>query len=117
MMNRLFAVLAYGAALLFGSPAQGHSTADDPPSVVVDYSDLDVSRAIGARKLLGRLWHAAHVVCGQVPDIRDLDRLARFHSCVKASMDRAVADTHLPLVIALYARPEWIAQNSVDASR
>ena len=117
MMNRVFAVLAYGAALLLGPSAQGHSAANDPPSVVVHYSDLDVTRAIGARKLLGRLWHAAHSVCGQAPDIRDLDRLARFHACTRASMDRAVADTHLPLVIALYAQPEWIAQNSADTAR
>lgn len=112
MLNRVFAVLAYGAALALGMPSVAHSSADKLPSVVVRYSDLDVRHEAGARALLGRLWHAAHHVCAPEPDIGDLKRLVQFEACVKDSMDRAVSDAHVPLVSALYAGPEWIAQNS-----
>ena len=110
-MYRVLLASASIVSLVFTTPAPAQASSEKRPSFVVHYADLDVNRSDGARVLLGRLRHAAKLVCGPSPDNRDLDQIASFTACVKVSMDHAVADVHAPLVTALYAGPETIAQN------
>ena len=116
-MYRTLTVLASGMSLLLATPALAHSSAGQPPSLVVRYSDLDVTRRDGARALLDRLSHAAHRVCSPEPDNKDLHGRTLYDACVRDSMDRAVAAVHIPLVSALYFGPPSIAQNPGDIAR
>lgn len=116
-MYRALTILASGISLLLATPAVAHPSAGKLPSLVVQYSDLDVTRKEGAVVLLDRLSHAARRVCNPEPNNKDLDGRTRYEACVKDSMDRAVADIHIPLVSALYFGPPSIAQNPGDIAR
>lgn len=62
--------------------------------------------------LLSRLDGAARTVCSPAAGSADLERIALFKSCVRDSMERAVAAVHMPLVSELYDRRETsIAEN------
>ena len=103
-MNRqTLAALLCGASLLatpsFAQPVMGTQL-----RYVVHFSDLDVTREDGARMLLSRLDGAARIVCSPAADSADLGRVALFQSCVRDTMERAVAAVHAPLVSELYNR-------------
>jgi UrcA family protein len=67
--------------------------ADDVPTRLVDYSDLDLSRPAGVGALFDRIESAARVVCN-ADDSRDLEHLARARRCIKGSISRAVAEVN-----------------------
>ena len=117
MKRFLVAALASGVSLLLGAPALAQSPSEKPLTSVVHFSDLDLTRAEGARVLLGRLQHAARAVCSPEADSRDLYRISRYESCLKESMDRAVADVHAPLVSALYGNATAVAQSGSAEAR
>ena len=97
-----FLVVASGVSLLLGTPALAQPPSEKPLTTVVHFSDLDLTHEEGVRVLLRRLQQAARVVCSPAPDARDLKRLSLYESCLKESMDRAVADVHAPLVGSLH---------------
>ena len=117
MKRFLVAALASGVSLLLGAPALAQSPSEKPLTSVVHFSDLDLTRAEGARVLLGRLQHAARTVCSPAADARDLKRISLYESCLKESMDRAVADVHAPLVSALYGNVAAIAESGSAEAR
>jgi len=116
-MKSLLVALASGVSLLLGAAALAQSPYEKPPTTVVHFSDLDVTRAEGARVLLGRLQHAARVVCSSAADGKDLKRISLYESCLKESMDRAVADVHAPLVSALYGNAAAVAESGSSETR
>jgi UrcA family protein len=98
-----FAMLA-AACLFTGSlgVAQAATSMDDVPSVVVNYSDLDLSTSDGVQKLYRRISLAARQVC-PFGDSRDLQRVAVTYACRQAAIARAVSNVHSPQLVALSA--------------
>ena len=117
MKRFLVGALASGVSLLLGTPALAQPSSEKPPRTVVHFSDLDLTRAEGARVLLGRLQHAARAVCSSAADAKDLKRISLYESCLKESMDRAVADVHAPLVSALYGNAAAVAESGSSEAR
>jgi UrcA family protein len=77
--------------LLAGSlgVAQAATPADEVPKVVVSYSDLDLSTPEGARVLYQRISVAARQVC-PFQDAVEPSRMAKYHACREAAIERAV---------------------------
>ncbi len=101
-----FTSLAAVAALGFAATTHAAPSVDgtsDPLSVKVSYADLNLSTPVGAQSVLNRIHAAAQTACGGETDIRLLDRLAAYHSCMQATVDRAVASLANPVVTGLYA--------------
>ena len=81
------ATLAAGVAVNQASAA----TRDDTPrSVVVRYSDLNLSQPQDARTLYARIQTAARVACGDILSA-DLARFGQYHNCVDQAVTNAVA--------------------------
>lgn len=95
--------LAAAAALSCAAPVLAQ-TSDPVPSVRVKYADLDLGARAGASVLLSRIEAAARTACGGAPDIRQLDRVARFEACRRSAVARAVAAVDSPLLTALAHR-------------
>lgn len=96
----LAAVLLIPAAALAGEPSQ-------PPSERVAYSDLDLGAEPGAVAMLKRISRAATAVCSrQAEGGSSADVMARFETCHRETVARAVAQLGAPSVLAAYeARP------------
>jgi UrcA family protein len=77
--------------LLAGSlgVAQAAAPANDVPSVVVSYDDLDLSTTDGANALYKRISAAAHKVCPFEDSVHPL-QVAMNNSCRSAAIARAV---------------------------
>jgi UrcA family protein len=90
--------------LLAGSlgVAQAATAADEAPSVVVSYGDLDLSTADGARTLYKRISMAARDICPSADNI-DLARLAKSKACREAAIERAVNAVNSTQLAALQA--------------
>jgi UrcA family protein len=102
------ASLAALAALGFAPATHAAPSGDwtsDPASmtVKVSFADLNLFSPAGAKSVLYRIHVAAKTVCGGEPDIRLLERSAFFHSCMKATVGRAIASLDSPVVTALNA--------------
>ena len=93
---------AFAVGICFLGMAGAQAGPQGEPQLVVGYSDLDLSSQAGARVLIGRIGMAASQVCGGVPDIRDLGRLALYRSCRQKAMADAVARVGSPAVNAAY---------------
>lgn len=117
MKSFLVAALASGVSLLLSAPVLAQSPHEKRLTTVVHFSDLDLTRAEGARALLDRLQHAASVVCSQAAGAGDLNRISLYEDCIKDSMDRAVADVHVPLVSALYGKAAAVAESGSAETR
>ena len=82
-------------------------------SVTVNYADLDLSKAEGARALYQRLKNAANLVCGVRTGISDrLDVVMVKNKCVRAAMADAIRDIHSDQLDALYYKGENSRQKS-----
>ena len=103
MNKQILAAIVCGASLL-AAPAFAQPLLGTQLKYVVHYSDLDLTREAGARVLLSRLHGAARIVCSPASDGLDLERIALFNSCMKDTMERAIAAVHVPLVGELYER-------------
>jgi UrcA family protein len=68
-------------------------SAQEAPSIVVKYSDLDLSTSDGVRTLYKRITAAASVVC-PYEDARQLAFKAINQSCRDAAVQRAVRSIH-----------------------
>jgi UrcA family protein len=73
--------------------------------VVVPYGDLNLAHPAGAQALLYRIDRAAGVVCGGVPDVRDVARLARHKSCKTAIVQDAVNRVGHPQLHRAFGHP------------
>jgi len=103
MNKQTLAAIVCGASL-FAAPAIAQPVMGTQLQYVVHYSDLDITRPEGAHMLLSRLDGASRIVCRPAAESADLGRIALFNSCVRDTMERAVAAVHAPLVSELYDR-------------
>jgi UrcA family protein len=93
---RRAALLAALTAAL-GAHASGSRAADDDPkSVTVNYSDLNLSTKAGVASLRRRIHWAATQVCGgDAPS--DLSGQIKFRLCVSDAADKALAKVQFAL--------------------
>ena len=75
---------------------------EQPPSVRVDYGDLNLATQQGSRELYDRIASAARQVCGPA-DPRDLEALAAAHACKARAIAQAVRDVNNPNLAATFA--------------
>jgi UrcA family protein len=68
-------------------------SAQEAPSIVVKYSDLDLSTTEGAQKLYKRIKTAASLVC-PYENAREMAFKAIGQSCRKEAVERAVRSIH-----------------------
>jgi UrcA family protein len=87
------------------------SKPDEPPSRVVAYGDLDLSRDVAVATLYSRINSAAHEVCEPAdPVLTKLQRL-RF-DCRQLAVARAVSDVNSPALTTYYlAKTKAIADD------
>jgi UrcA family protein len=90
--------LAFGAQA--GQVADANRTT---ASVVVGYSDLDLTDAQGAKTLYTRLRAAAREVCGSTPDPRELRQYANYQACYTRALHKAVHRIDSQRLHALHA--------------
>ena len=86
-LTALTAVLALG---LVGGAQTAQAQVSEHVSVTVNYSDLNLDTAHGARVMLRRINDAAATICNG-PPIDGIERLYFFEPCVKDVTHRAVA--------------------------
>jgi len=72
-------------------------------SVVVSYSDLDLTDSAAARTLYARLKSAAREVCGSEPEMRELRQSADYHACYARALNKAVLRIDSASLHALHA--------------
>jgi UrcA family protein len=92
LLGGLAGVMAAGAATSY----------DDPPSVVVKYSDLALATDSGVNQLYRRIMSAARQVC---PDssIRDLGMQRQVEACRNQAVAKAVRQIDNSRLAALHA--------------
>jgi UrcA family protein len=89
----LVALIAVAATAGIGATAQAADAAKASArydSVVVQYSDLDLSGVAGNKVLYARLSAAAERACGKDPNSRDLQRRMQYRACYDSALNRAV---------------------------
>jgi UrcA family protein len=84
--------------------ATAQTAPDYKSAEVVSYSDLDISKADGARTLLHRIKTAAKQVCGPEPSHSPLlpQATALYRVCLTDAVGSAVATIDAPLVTAMH---------------
>jgi len=97
---RALRTLVASAALTLLAQA-GHADAQraDRPKLVVQYADLDLTSASGAKILYRRIHAAAVKVCG-IPDLMQLAAVAAAKACSDRAIADAVASIDNPLLTA-----------------
>jgi len=70
-------------------------------SVVVRFSDLDLSQPQDARTLYSRIQRAAQLACGEA-ETADLARFARYHNCIEQAVTNAVATVNVHQVTEIH---------------
>jgi UrcA family protein len=96
----LFAAAALAAISVQGANARPSDT--DLRRLTVDYSDINISTAQGAKAVLQRLHQAAEEVCGPAPDLRAIRQSADYQSCVRRATDEAVKAIGSVTVASVY---------------
>ena len=91
-----------GAVLTAGFGVANAAPADDQPSMVVKYDDLDLSSKEGTLALYQRIAAAARQVCPN-EETRQLGSLEFTLACRRAAVDRAVSTLHNPQLAALHS--------------
>ncbi len=79
-----------------------------PPTTVIGYSDLDLSKEADSRELYTRLRRASSRVCDQHSDIRDLRMKRLYVECYQETLARAVSDVDNATVKAAFATDDQI---------
>lgn len=98
-MNRL---MICAMALAMAAPAVSFA-ADTAPVAKVRFSDLDLTNANDAARMVRRMDVASASVCGASKfSLREMQRAVRESDCYRQSMDRAMADLGSPTVNAVY---------------
>jgi UrcA family protein len=92
-----------GCALVATASVAGAVTPlEQPPSVAIQYADLDLSNEQGVLTLYRRISAAAQVVC-QPLIVSDLVGLARSRGCQNEAIARAVRQVPSARLAAIYA--------------
>jgi len=99
-MNRFTTTMMISALGLVSQLANA-APPQDPPTVIVRFADLDLSRSQGLTVLYQRLKGAAETVC--IPQNgRDLASQARYKMCWQSALGTAVAKVDQPALTAYY---------------
>ncbi|MFO7277378.1 MAG: UrcA family protein [Pseudomonadota bacterium] len=98
MLTRvLFAGIAFmGAGVTVGAPQP------EAVQVVVDYTDLDLSKPEGAATLYRRIKAAARTACGPNPDPHRLHERRLFEQCFEQAVAKAVEKVDRATLTALH---------------
>jgi UrcA family protein len=96
--GRTLAVALLGLAAVAAAPAH----ADDVPTQIVNYADLDLSRPAGLERLYFRITSAAASVCGK-SDSRDYKAALSVKLCREQSVSRAITSVNVPAFSSWYA--------------
>jgi UrcA family protein len=105
MFAKTAATIAFATAVLAASPAAVFAA--DIPSVKVRLNDLDLATAAGQSALMGRIEHAASVVCGGAEVRRSLGDLKTFQTCRSETVADAMPKVHA--AVAAAEHPEQYA--------
>ena len=89
------------AAGLVVNQASAAPSDDAPRSVVVRYSDLNLTQPQDARALYARILTAARIACGDVSSA-DLARFGQFKVCVNQAVTNAVATVNVHQVTEIH---------------
>jgi UrcA family protein len=111
VLGRLALGVTLALTTVHGTAALAATT--DEATQVVRYREADVGQRNGAESLYGRIRVAARIVC-QERDGAEPARRQRYTACVKASVDRAVAELDAPLVTALHEQRGPLSLASVS---
>jgi UrcA family protein len=93
-MTTLRTLAAVAALVLISGPALSkpiHADEDAPRQAAVSYADINLNTPEGQAIVAARIHSAAVAVCGPEPDSRDVKAQIPFRTCVKQSVDTAVA--------------------------
>jgi UrcA family protein len=107
MFAKTFFATALTTAAILGlaasAPASVAAASSDPDVIsrAVFIGDLNLSSQAGAHIALRRIEAAASSICGEAPDLRNLDGAAPYHACIRSAVDQAVASLNSPIVTAL----------------
>ncbi len=106
-MNTQFGLAALAAVTLVAGPALAQSAQNDDAArrMAVSYADLKLDTAAGQTELMGRIHHAAEMVCGPSPDLHQVKAVMAFKRCMKQSTDTAVAAIPQPSQLAGAVKP------------
>lgn len=99
-------VVAFGVAALSWGAAMAHPSAQNDAEIakaVVNYTDLDLSKAADVRSLYERLQRASAQVCGDYKDLRSLAMKRSYDVCYQESLSRAVDEVNHSAVTAMFA--------------
>jgi UrcA family protein len=107
-----FAALAMFACML-GAGQVAADPSDNPPTVAVNYADLDLSKPEGAAVLYGRLEHAARQVCGNI-DGRRLEQVAHWEACYQRALREAVGAVDKPTLTTYHNARQGIRTETVE---
>ena len=99
----MFTKAAFAAALLIAMPAAAGTFGEQPPSLHVRASGLDLNTDAGAKEMWARIHKAAITVCEPPQDMLDAVRQRMWNSCVVDAQIRAVAALGNAKVSALAA--------------
>ena len=97
---RAAAVLLCGAIALCTLQVTAQAADNGPPSKIVSYADLDISKPAGAKVLYGRIKMAARHVCA-LNGYNDLSSMQSVNKCTDLAIDKAVKDVGSPALSAL----------------
>jgi UrcA family protein len=89
-----YTVAALAVFALMSGPALARAAQPDPDAAAqakVSYADLDLSTAKGQAVLADRIHRAAKAVCGEEPDLRDMDQSLIYRRCMKQTEAQAFA--------------------------
>ena len=92
----------WSAASVATEQAAPAMSSADVPSIVIDYSDLNLASRSGTVALYARLSRAAKRVCEPVNG-RSLQEREAYRQCQQSSLARAVRAVGHPAVLALHA--------------
>jgi UrcA family protein len=74
--------------------------AEDAPSKTVRFSDLDITKADGAKVLYNRIRAAAQDVCGLSTGTDPILKMG-LKGCIEKAVDKAVKDVNAPMLTQL----------------
>src|SRR5678815_3639275 len=99
----MFTKFIFAAALLIAMPATAGTFGEQPPSLHVRATGLDLNTDAGAREMWTRIHKAAVTVCEPPQDMLDAVRQRMWQSCIADAQVRAVAALGNAKVSALAA--------------
>lgn len=106
---RTLGLIWVAAAVVSSTPAAAQ-TVNGTEAVRVQYADLDINNAAGAKVLLGRIEAAAGRVCSGDVDTANMTRRTDFIACRSSAIQRTVVELGVPMVMAVagYADPRLV---------